>query len=129
MNKTSKKNAVFAVRRSEGKGDPWISYDFANLPALSASQLADFRQALSSQPEDIEAIRNIEVSESGELLLNRKVGRPRKDPAEKENVVGIRMSKEMIAQLKMLAEKEDQGIGWQTYAKLVLEKHLRRIKP
>jgi predicted DNA binding CopG/RHH family protein len=51
------------------------------------------------------------------------VGRPRKDPETKENIVSIRFSKKFLDKLKEKAEKEGYS-KWQTYAKHVLEENV-----
>jgi uncharacterized protein (DUF4415 family) len=55
-----------------------------------------------------------------------KRGRPKKPVNEKENPVAIRMSLDLIAELKK--EAEVLGIGWQTMVKNILMQALKKRK-
>lgn len=95
-------------------------YDYENLPELTAEQLKAFKRVSPEQHKRFSEIETIQVLSGGKVVETKKIGRPRKHPHEKENVVSIRLSKAFLQRLKKKAGK----IGWQTYVKQVLEKHL-----
>jgi uncharacterized protein (DUF4415 family) len=96
-----------------------LKSDHEIIPELTTEQLALFKQVSPEDHAKFLSIDIVRVIENGEVKV-KKVGRPKKKPEEKENVVAIRLSKIMIESLK----KKAGDLGWQTYAKRILEEHL-----
>ena len=95
-------------------------YDVENMPELSQEQLALFKRVSPDRYNQVSAIDTVRILKKDKVLKVKKLGRPKKSPEEKENIVAIRLSKAFIKRLKKRAGKT----GWQTYAKKILEDHL-----
>ncbi len=94
--------------------------DYENMPELTKEQLALFKRISPEQHKKLRAGESVHILKNEEIVEVKKIGRPKKDLDEKENVVAIRLSKIFIERLK----KKAGNIGWQTYAKQILEEHL-----
>lgn len=74
---------------------------------------------------EIQSLRRVSKERHSALkeAVANHIGRPKKDPNEKENIVSIRFSKTFLEKLKRKA-KEEGFSKWQTYAKHVLEEEV-----
>jgi len=112
--RTKKSSASSQQEKSPApKGDPWKDYDYENLPELTTEQIATFKPITTEQHERFL---------TGTI---RSVGRPKKSPSEKENIVAIRFSEVFLERLKAKA-KANGFAAWQTYAKKVLAEDLEQ---
>lgn len=84
------------------------NYDFETMPELNDEQIKALKKVSKK--------RHTELKEA----VQKHVGRPKKDPEKKENIVSIRFSRLFLDKLKRKAKEEGYS-QWQTYAKHVLE--------
>ena len=89
----------------------WKNYDFENLPILTNEQIGSFKKVTSLQHSKFKK------------AVSQHFGRPKKDPALKENIVSIRFSDVFLKKIKKKATSEGYT-GWQTFTKKVLEDYL-----
>jgi predicted DNA binding CopG/RHH family protein len=77
--------------------------------------------------EQIATFKPITTEQHEQFLTGtiRSVGRPKKAPSEKENIVAIRFSEVFLERLKAKA-KANGFAAWQTYAKKVLAEDLEQ---
>jgi len=93
----------------------WKNYDFENLPELNQSQLKSFKKVSNSQHAKFKN------------AVAKHFGRPKKDPALKENIISIRFSNILLEKLKKRAYTEGYT-AWQSFAKKVLTDYLESKK-
>ena len=105
------------------KGGPFQGYDWDEMPELTTEQLALFKRVSPERHKELSAIDTVQITKDGKVVEIRKLGRPKKKPEDKGNVVAIRLSKSFIKRLKEKAALSG-NIGWQTYAKNILEEYL-----
>jgi hypothetical protein len=82
--------------------NPWDGYDFEQAPALTKSQAATFRP----------------ISKSEHIRLSR--GRPKKSKEEKCVSITVRIEPRLLLLVKQGAKFN--GVPWQSYLKILLEK-------
>ncbi len=87
------------------------NYDFNAMPELNDSQIKSLKRVSRQRHEILKK------------AVKAHIGRPKKDPESKENIVSIRFSKKFLDQLKQKALSEGYS-RWQTYAKRVLEESI-----
>jgi predicted DNA binding CopG/RHH family protein len=104
-------------------GGPFQGYDYDEMPELTKDQLALFKRVSPERHKELSAIDTVHIIKDGKVIEIRKLGRPKKKPEEKGNVVAIRLSKSFIKRLKERAALAG-SVGWQTYAKNILEEYL-----
>jgi len=80
---------------------------------LTQAELAEFKRPSAREREGLRE------------AVQRKLGRPPKDPSEKEKPRSIRMSDPLVEQLKQRASAEGYA-GWQSFAKRVLADYLKK---
>lgn len=93
------------------KKNVWKNYDFENLPELNKSQLKSFKKVSGTEHNKFKK------------AVVKHFGRPKKDPALKENIVSIRLSNFFLDKIKKRAISEGYP-GWQSFAKKVLTDYL-----
>ncbi len=103
--------------------DSLKNYDYKNMPELTKKQLKAFSNISPKEHKKFAKADIVKVLKNGEVIENKKVGRPKKNIDEKENIVAIRLSTAFIQKLKERAMIAG-NLGWQTYIKKVLEQHL-----
>ncbi|MBL8677320.1 MAG: hypothetical protein JNJ47_07920 [Alphaproteobacteria bacterium] len=89
------------------KKDVWKNYDFEKLPRLTDGQLKSFKKI----PKDLHL--------KFKKAVKKQMGRPKKHPLEKENIVSVRFSPIFLKKLKDKAGQEGYT-AWQTYMKKIL---------
>jgi len=111
--KTKKKLSGSSQQESSpsSKKKVWKDYDFENLPELNKSQLKSFKKVSGVQHNKFKK------------AVVKHFGRPKKDPALKENIVSIRLSNFFLDKIKKRANSEGYT-GWQSFAKKVLTDYL-----
>lgn len=112
--KTKKLSESFQAENLQGKKEnSFVSYDFESLPELNKDQIKSFKRISKVKHEKFKtAVKN-------------HVGRPKKDPNEKENIVPMRFSKNFLDRFKKKAKLAGYT-HWQTYAKYILEKSISK---
>jgi predicted DNA binding CopG/RHH family protein len=86
------------------------------------------------QPTNPEYLHDVEDWESGKLGADATHAKPTSTEDEREmdeamglQVVSVRLPKQLIAQLKLLAG--DKGLGYQPYLRMVLMDHVKVAAP
>lgn len=95
--------------------------DELEIPDQNINDFKDFIEPSSEMKAKLQSNAIINVHKKDGSIETKKIGRPKKQSDEKENIVSIRLSNNLIASLK----KEAGEIGWQTFLKKIITDYMK----
>lgn len=104
------------------KKKPSYQLDDLDIPEQNIDDLKNFKDLSSERKKALQTNATINVLKKDGSVEVKKIGRPKKQSDDKENIVSIRLSNNLIASLK----KEAGNMGWQTFLKKIITDYMMK---